>query len=94
MLQILHAAATAALSPSTAGEGGSTIPAAVLQPLQNCTAIAAGGSITVLPTADIQVMLCMSISPIHTLEVCVLKALFHIPVCNTCAFGPARDERV
>ena len=52
--QNLHAAATAALSPDTEGGGGSTIPAACLQPLQTATAVIQPDSITLLPTVDIQ----------------------------------------
>lgn len=36
------------------GGGGSTIPAACLQPLQTATAVIASDSITLLPTVDIQ----------------------------------------
>ena len=62
-LQNLHAAAAAALTPSQdlEGGGGSTIPAASLQPLQTATVSVAADTTTLLPTVDVQVIQCTTV---------------------------------
>lgn len=76
MLQGLHQAATAALDPSVEGGAFSTIPAASLTAMETCQVSILAGSMTLEPTAQVQVRQIL----LHLLEASVLPSLLESQV--------------